>query len=385
MQPALMVGSTSADLVGVTPTSGVGAVNLLANGAEWASVEATQGTYDFGPIDAAVANARSKGVRNINVVLTGTPLWAAADLPRAEEPSPGYSSPPASMSLWANYVFAMANHLKGKVTSYQIWSEANLLSRWHGTPAQLATMTRIAFKYIKVADPAALVVAASTTVRLHDLDKWYYHFLLALRSQGWPTDAFVGHFYPPGTGTPVTRQQLITYFKSFLVKAKAPARPIWDGEINYGVKGPGTHFPRVDLDNATGAGYVARTYLDSLRLGISRVYWSAWTPKSTGYGITMYPGTLGARAQRTTYGWLANTLWRGCTVTGPAAARVVTCHVSASILASSRSATIVWSEGKTARVKVPAGNRVRCTAIGQCSAVKAGSLISVNGSPVWIA
>jgi hypothetical protein len=99
----------------------------------------------------------------------------------------------------------------------------------------------------------------------------------------------------------------------------------------------------------------------------------------------MYPGSLGARAQKTTYGWLANKMWRGCTVSGVASARVVTCHVSVSTVTTSRSATIVWSEGKTVRVKVPAGNRVRCNAIGQCGAVKAGSLIAVNGSPVWIA
>ncbi|MFN8168723.1 MAG: hypothetical protein U0S36_08055 [Candidatus Nanopelagicales bacterium] len=100
---------------------------------------------------------------------------------------------------------AVATALKGRATSYQVWSEANLRTRWHGTPEQLAQLTRSARDVIAQVDPSAPVVAASTTVRLGDLDRWYRPFLAALRAQGWPVDAFSAHFYPPGDGT-VTRQ-----------------------------------------------------------------------------------------------------------------------------------------------------------------------------------
>ncbi|MFN8168722.1 MAG: hypothetical protein U0S36_08050 [Candidatus Nanopelagicales bacterium] len=134
----------------------------------------------------------------------------------------------------------------------------------------------------------------------------------------------------------------------------APALPLWDGEINYGVAGPTAASPHRDLDDATGAGYVARTYLDALRLGISRVYWSAWTPKNSVYGVTMWPGSVGAKAQRTTHDWLVGRYWKGCEE-GPG--DLVTCRVTSSTSPTSPPATIVWSEGARTTVEVPAGAR----------------------------
>lgn len=384
MHPAVLSPTpTAAQLGAVTPANGIGTAFILSNGNEWSSVQpsasvAPDTTYLVGVVDAA----RSQGLRDVHVILTGTPLWAAASTKAvAGEPAPGYASPPKSMEAWKGYVRAVATALKGKATSYQVWSEANLPSRWKGTPAQLAELTKQANYVINQVDPRATVVAASTTARLGDLTRWYLPYLKELKKRGWPVDAFSAHLYPAGNGSPVTRQKLLASVKATLKAAKAPARPLWDGEINYGVGGPTTSIKHRVLDNATGAAYVVRTYLDSLRFGVSRVYWSAWTPKNAVYGVTMWPGYVGPRAQKTAYSWLAGKYWRGCTISKK---KLVTCKVSSTTSPTSSVARIVWSEGKTLKIKIPRGVKHKQSASGYITTAKAGSTLKVNGSPVWL-
>ena len=341
--------------------------------------------YHWESLDSAVDNARSGGVTQINVVLTGTPCWAAALAPAAGEVAPCYSSSltTAGYASWRLFVRAAAERYATRVTSIQIWSEADLKNRWRGTPAQLALMTTYAKMEIKAVSPSIAVVAASTTTRLHNLATWYLPFLKALAYRKWPVDAYVANFYPPANGTPVTRQAQIVEFKSYLAKAHAPSKPIWEGEVNYGV--PGIHLSHVSLDNALGAAYVARTYLDGLRFGIARVYWSAWMPRNAVYGVTMWPGySYGPRALRTTYGWLANKWWKGCGTASLSTGKFITCLVSNTTSATSFTARIVWSEGKTTSYKVPSGVTRLCTATGACAATKAGRVLKIGQSPVWL-
>lgn len=381
---------TDAQLAGMTPASGVGAVTLLGTGLNWRDVQPVAPVagqdpgYQWDAMDSAVTNARSMGVTQVNLVLAGTPCWAAANKPGAGEPAPCYTSPPTSagLSAWARFVRAVAERYTGRVTSIQIWSEADLINRWRGTPAQLAYMTLIAYRQIKAVNPKLIVAAASTTTRLHNLGTFYLPFLRQLARRTWPTDVYVGHFYPPANGTPVTRQQQILEFRATLAKAPAPAKPIWEGEVNYGV--PGIHLKHVALDNALGAGYVARTFLDGLRFGISRVYWSAWVPKNAVYGVTMWPGyTYGTRALRATYSWLANKYWKGCAAASLSTGRFVTCLVSSTTSATSFTARIVWSEGRTRLWKVPTGVTKLCTVSGGCAATKAGRIYKIGQVPVW--
>jgi polysaccharide biosynthesis protein PslG len=371
---------------GVAKTSGIGSISILSNGGEWATVEPQRGQWDWTYLDQAVFNARSAGVTDVTMVLIGTPRWAAS-LPPATgayvEPSPSYASPPKFLADWKEYVRRVASRYKGRINSYEVWSEANLKNRWRGTPAQLASMTKTAYTVVKSIDPKARVVGASSTVRVARwATEWYGPYLAALRATGWPVDALCVHLYSASRGDPLTRQGHIAEIRRVLNSQKA-SKPLWDCEINYGIPGGGVNQPHLVLDNATGAAYVARTYLDSLRLGIARVYWSAWTPKGSIYGVTMYPGYPAPVAQKVVYGWLAGKSWRGCTVSGPATGRLVSCLVAPSSAATSRPSTIAWSEGANKIFTVPAGATKRCSVAGVCSKVSAGQKITVSRSPIW--
>ena len=74
--------------------------------------------------------------------------------------------------------------------------------------------------------------------------------------------------------------------------------------------GPGPAFPDRDLEGASAAIAVSRTYLDSARSGIARAYWYSWAPKNDLLGMTMYPGTVGAATYSRIYSWLASRLPR---------------------------------------------------------------------------
>ena len=72
MHPAQVAGALSPEqLAGVTPASGLGAVTIITNGADWRDIQPTS-TLDanFASLDSAIDNARSQGVTQINVLDT---------------------------------------------------------------------------------------------------------------------------------------------------------------------------------------------------------------------------------------------------------------------------------------------------------------------------
>jgi hypothetical protein len=187
----------------------------------------------------------------------------------------------------------------------------------------MAEITQRAHDAIAAADPGAMVIAASTTVRLAGpLKNFTNPYYAALMARGWPIDAFAIHSYPSGVGTPVDRVKLIGNWTSMLktvsgTTAKALGKAVIDSEVNFGLAGPGTT-PGTQYDDATGAAYLARAYVDSARLGISSTMWYLWTASYFSVvGVQMHSGTPAVnRAFGVVQSWLAGSKFRSCTVTG---------------------------------------------------------------------
>ena len=81
---------------------------------------------------------------------------------------------------------------------------------------------------------------------------------------------------------------------------------------------PGHRRARPDHPGRRDPGYVSRTYLDSLRFGIARSYWYAWTPEYRLLGIQMWNGYLATRAYAATRDWVVGSTFSGCSTTGVA-------------------------------------------------------------------
>jgi len=357
---------------GVWPNIKFGSIRLWDNGTSWTNIETSRGVFNWTALDNSVANANKKGMSDILMVLSGTPAWATSQRNPAALPAPDASGVPANMADWDNWVRAVATRYKGKIKIYQPWNEANLSTFYTGSPAQMADMTKRAYDIIKSIDPTATIVAPSTGTRLGGpFKKFYPAFLNELKALGWPVDVWAAHTYPASLGDTNDRQELANKWIAFLTAAKAPNLPLWDTENNYGLGGPGPENPEQDIEGARAANWTAITYLDALRLGISRVYMYQWGPYNDLWGIQYNEGAAGAVAMNTLQEWIVGTTYKGC----KESKRKVTCKFSA----MGGLNQIVYSETGTKTFKAKKQYKQMCQLDGTCSAIPANRKVRTQG------
>ena len=360
---------------GTWPTIPIGALRLWDNETTWASIERGQNQFDWTKLDDAVDTAQENGVDDILMVLAGTPSWATDDPSSggAAGVLPGAAGMPKTLADWDDWVTQVATRYKGRITAYQPWNEANLTTFSTGSAKEMAQLTKHAYDIIKKIDPSAVVVAPSTGTRLGGpFKKFYPEYLRELGALGWPVDVWSAHTYPASLGTPVERAALVQLYTSVLAEGKAPDKPIWDTENNFGLAGPGPLNPDQDITGTKAMNWTARTYLDALRLGISRVYWYAWGPNNDLVGIQMNSSAPAADAYSTLEDWLVGNTFNGCTTKG----QLVTCGFTAK---SGKFNVVYTDNGKPMKVKKGSFSEV-CSLNGTCTPIK-GSSIRVS-SPV---
>ncbi len=357
---------------GVWPNIEFGSIRLWDNATAWANIETSKGVFNWTALDNSVANANKNGMTDILMVLSGTPAWATSQRNPTALPAPDASGVPSNMADWDNWVRAVATRYKGKIKIYQPWNEANLSTFFTGTPAQLADLTKRAYDIIKGIDPSATIVAPSTGTRLGGpFKKFYPAYLRELKSLGWPVDVWSAHTYPASLGDTNDRQVLANAWIDFLKAAGAPNLPLWDTENNYGLGGPGPQNPEQDIEGAKAANWTAITYLDALRLGISRVYMYQWGPYNDLWGIQYNQGAAGAVAMDTLQEWIVGTTYRGCKEVN----RKVTCTFGAQDGVNQ----IVYSEAGTKMFKAKKRYKQMCQLDGSCSAIPANGQVRTEG------
>ncbi len=348
---------------GVFPTVPVGSVRLWDNETTWSSIERVQDQFIWVGLDKAVTTAQENGVNDILMVLAGTPSWATDDPTSGGTAGvfPGAAGMPQNIADWDDWVRQVVTRYKGRITAYQPWNEANLTTFSTGTAKEMADLTKHAYDIIKSVDPAATVVAPSTGTRLGGPFKRFYPaFLNELKALDWPVDVWSAHTYPASLGTPVDRAALARTYLDILAAAGAPDLPIWDTENNFGLAGPGPTNPDQDIVDGRAASWTARTYLDALRLGFSRVYWYAWGPENDLVGIQMYDGTPAATAYQTLQEWVVGATYRGCT-----GGNKVTCRFTL----DGRPTKIIWTENNRGRKFSTKGFKQVCSLNGTCKNV----------------
>lgn len=213
---------------GVWASAPFGALRLWDNGTAWSQIELAKGEYKWDNLDGIIANAKSKGMNDILMVLGTTPEWAvpkkALKKGKDDYPQPGAASPPKDLKDWQDWVTAVVTRYKGQITAYEIWNEANLKQFYSGSPEELAEMTKMAYDIIKANDPDALVVAASPALRLDGrFTEFYPKYLEALAKDDWPVDVLSLHSYPAGNEGPAERGKLI---QKYLDAVKADRKSV---------------------------------------------------------------------------------------------------------------------------------------------------------------
>lgn len=357
---------------GGAPSVKYGASRLWDAGVAWGQVEQQKGKYWWNGLDAAIANANSQKVSSM-YVLGSSPKWAAINPKQGNYPNKGAASTP-NMKDWKSWVNAVSQRYGASLDAYQIWNEANLSDFYQGTPKEMAQLTNEAYKIIKRNDPTAKVVSASSTVRLESAyQRFFPAYLKELKKMGWPIDVLSFHTYPKGTGTPADREQYIDRTFADMKQAKVPGNiPLWDTEVNYGIKGPGGISGR-QIGGDTAAAWTAQTYLQNVLYGIDRSYWYYWYRPDGRLGIVMQPGTPGAIGYQTAYNWLAGSFFT-CTQ-----GNVNVCQLGD----NTNPEVVVWKSSGSGTYTVPANATVQCTAMDVCTPVAPGTSVSVGSMPLW--
>ena len=194
VQPSLVGMHVEGVEGGAWPSAPFGALRLWDNGTAWSQIELEPGVYKWDNLEGALENAQSKGMTDVLMVLGTTPEWNATKMGKDDYPQPGAASAPKDLKAWDTWVTEVATRYKGRITSYQIWNEANLKNFWNGTAEQMAELTKRAYDIIKKIDPSALVVSASPSLRLTaSFDKFFPAYLQALKKPDWPVDVIAVH------------------------------------------------------------------------------------------------------------------------------------------------------------------------------------------------
>ena len=363
---------------GVWPSAPFGALRLWDNGTAWSQIELEPGVYKWDNLEGVLENAESKGMTDILMVLGTTPEWNAKKITETDYPQPGAASAPKDLEAWDAWVTEVVTRYKGRITSYQIWNEANLKNFWGGTPEEMAELTKRAYDIIKAIDPEALVVSASPSTRLDaSFRKFFPAYLKALAAKDWPIDVVAIHTYPKADGDPVARGLLIKATQEALAAAGAPDLPLWDTELNYGLAGPGD-LPKQEITGIDAAGWVVRTYIDDLRYGVARSYWYIWTQKPYDLlGIQAYPGSDGEQGFFALDSWVVGASFKGCVEDGNA----VVCTFDR----NGQSSVVAWAQDGEAPYTAPEGSVIVCDPVANCTAIEPGAAVTLTEVPIQIA
>jgi hypothetical protein len=363
------------------PNFRVGAVRLWDSGVAWATLQPTPDTFNWGPLDSAVANAQAAGVAEIQYAFGHTPVWAAAQKNKPGPIGNGTASEPANMAYFTNFARAVAERYRGRITSYDMWNEGNLKIYWTGTSKQLADLTIQGSRAIKSVDPAAKVLTPSITYGAFTRrPKFWKDFALRMKKARWPIDAINVHPYSKTPNYLSKRDNTIKKTKAFYRKYGFKG-PIWDTEVNYGDRrGLGQGWKQVVYSGDVAAGMIARTYVDSMRNGVYRVFWYGWDSHVLGIDAidpSSKQITAAGQAFLTVQDWMVGKTWLGCKVKKS----IRSCKLQGQDGARS---TIVYATSKTRTLTIPNGVGSYQVLSGQVIAVAPGQKVKVNGNPILL-
>lgn len=332
----------------------------------WEPLEQQRGTYYWKWIDDSVAYAEARGLRLV---------YSFGDTPRWAGPSSAF--PPTSLDDYRRYVEAVVSRYGNRIAAYEVWNEPNLYSPISDQVANLVDMTVVLHDVVRAKAPGSLVLTPSTTMRTDTaVYPFLTEYLMPLAKLGWPVDGYTVHTYPRASGGPAARAAHLSQFKQMLTLAGAPAHPIWDTEVNYGLGGLAEAKRSITGPEASSA--LIQTFLDSVRLGVSQTDWYLWS--ATDYpllGVQLTPQTTDtAAAWRWVHDQLVGSRLRGCATAGA----VSVCGLEQ----GGRPFALAWSgTGEPSSVAIPTGLTRACTRTGVCTAVSDGR-VTVGPEPLRI-
>lgn len=356
--------------IGFTPpTVTAGYLRLWDSDVSWRDVETADNVYDWRAFDAAMARA---GGTPVMYVLGNTPAWA--------NDGQAGNVPPNNQAKAAEFISAVCQRYGSRISSYEAWNEGNLTTFWTGYMTLLGDLTRVVSEAVRGCGTGAEVVASSAGARADGgFATRYKDYLSSLREFNWPVDAYAVHSYPAADGGPAQRIEELGQFKAMLSLTGAPAKPVYDTELNYGLAGPGPSRPRVPIDDRLGAAWLSQTFIQSAQYGVDSAFWYLWTTSDYSLlGMQFNPGTPYTNMAWTrTQSWLVGARMQRCSAFGSLAG----CQLTDS---RGVNATLLWSSTDAPAVADITGLGTMCTTLDDSACNRSGNTVTVGAAPVEI-
>jgi hypothetical protein len=134
----------------------------------WFMMEPARGIYDWTLTDAAVREARARGL-NVYATLAYSPAWANG----GQAPN----TPPVDPQDWYAFVYTTVSRYRGSVRHWGMWNEPNFKSFFSGSPDQyIDTILRVGAQAVRDADPGGYVLGPELAQE-GDWWRWLYTVL----------------------------------------------------------------------------------------------------------------------------------------------------------------------------------------------------------------
>ena len=165
------------------PTITVNGARLWDTGTYWATINTSDGVYDFHVLDNWTTAAQSNGV-DLIYAFGLVPTWASSQpnlvCGTGINFNLGSCAPPNDLNAdgtgtdqhWKDFVTAIVTHAAGSIKYWELWNEPTIAAYWQGNDAQLVRMASDAYSIIKSIDPSAQVTTPSPSTGINGVANW---------------------------------------------------------------------------------------------------------------------------------------------------------------------------------------------------------------------
>jgi hypothetical protein len=368
-----------------------GWLRIWDSSVRWDHIETSPGVYDWTHLDSVVAQVAAHHAQ-ATLVVAMTPSFYS------RTPT---NVPAGQVDRYRAFVRRLMTRYGDRVDSFQVWNEANIPTYWSGTPQRMARLTQVMDQVRDAVDPRAKVIAPSMVARLpYELKgiRPYFTQRIGHRPVWRYVDAATFSLYPlpiyqGRRGVPEDAIALLHTVKGLMHRAGVPrSMPIWDTEINYGLRsGQQSLTAAAPIPAVRQAANVVRTFLLQAAAGVARVGWYRYDwpqlPGGGTIGNTLLTDpedstrlTAAGRAYALVRTWMHGTL-RGRPGHAPCPRDA---HGTYRCVVSDARGTryVYWNPFRKARLRLPARVRHWQGVLGATGTAAGGSRVPVDFRPV---
>lgn len=235
-------------------------VEWIRDECTWGNVEKQRGVYTIpAKTDDYVNKALSKGIKTFMLLDYGNSLYDEGGAPYT----------PAGRKAFANYAKAVAEHFKGRITTYEIWNE------WSGgmgnpknqSAAVYAELLKVVYPVLKSVDPNIRVIAGATH---NEGTEWFREMLEAGAYDYFDGISYHPYCYPQNPDTKDYKGNIEDNYtiNMNLLKKYGGEKPIWLTEFGWH-----TATGNGGVSEAQQAAYMARSYVSGMAYGVDKIFW----------------------------------------------------------------------------------------------------------------